>query len=152
MGIPAEDVNADTILRHSPYLGIAGWSDPALVVLDDGLVDSGRQMRECQERSLISRDVCDDEDVENQNVQIVRFIAALGEKGSGRLAILKAMALKQGMFSDQDFDDILDGSSERRLHVPTYLQRVLQDIGLNKTMAPLNLFEIVMARNYHLLG
>ena len=131
-------------MMYSPSLGIAGWSDPALVVLDNGLVDSERRMRERHERSLGGRDVCDDEDVEGQNVQVIRLIAALGEKDSGRRAILKAMALKQGMFSDQDVDDLLNGSSERRLHVPAYLRDVLQDIGLGETLA-LSLFEIVVA-------
>ena len=51
----------------------------------------------------------------NQNVQIIKVIAALGENDGGRRAILKAMALKQGMFSNQDVDDLLDGSSERRI-------------------------------------
>ena len=113
-------------MMYSPSLGIAGWSDPALVVLDNGLVDSERRMRERHERSLGGRDVCDDEDVEGQNVQVIRLIAALGEKDSGRRAILKAMALKQGMFSDEDVDDLLNGSSERRLHVPAYLRDVLR--------------------------
>ena len=55
------------------------------------------------------------------------------------------MAVKQGMFSDQDVHDLLDASSERRIHVPAYLRIVLQDIGLGEVMAPLNLFEIVAA-------
>jgi hypothetical protein len=143
--VPVDAVSADTIMMYSPSLGIAGWSDPALVVLDYGLVDSERRMRERQERSFGGRDVCDDEDVESQNVLVIRLIAALGEKDSGRRAILKAMALKQGMFSDQDVDDLLSGSSERRLHVPVYLRDVLRDIGLGETLAPLNLFEIVAA-------
>ena len=53
------------------------------------------------------------------------------------------MALKQGVFSDQDVDDLLNVSSERRLHVPAYLRDVLRDIGLGETLAPLDLFEIV---------
>ena len=118
LGVPPEDVDADTFLRRRPSLGIAGWSDPALVVLDNGFVDSEMPMHERQERSLGGRDVCDDEDVENQNMQIIKLIAALGEKDNCRRAILKAMAMKQGMFSDQDVDDLLKGSSERRLHVP----------------------------------
>ena len=55
------------------------------------------------------------------------------------------MALKQGMFSDEDVDDLLNGSSERRLQVPAYLRDVLRAIGLGETLAPLNLFEIVAA-------
>ena len=143
--VPVDAVSADTIMMYSSSLGIVGWSDPALVVLDNGLVDSERRMRERQERSLGGRDVCDDEDVEGQNVQVIRLIAALGEKDSGRRAILKAMALKQSMFSDQDVDDLLNGSSERRLHIPAYPRDFLRDIGLGETLAPLSLFEIVAA-------
>lgn len=91
------------------------------------------------------RDVCDDKDVEGQNIQIIKLIAALGNKDSGRRAILKAMALKQGMFSDEDVDALINGSSERRLQVPAYLREVLRDIGLGETLAPLNLFEILAA-------
>ena len=87
--------------------------------------------------------MCDDEDVENQNVQIIQLIAALGEKDSGRRVVLKDMAMNQGMFSDQDVDDLLEGSSGSRLHVPAYLRNALQDIGLGEAMAPLNLFEII---------
>ena len=89
--------------------------------------------------------VCDDKDVESQNVQIIKLIAALGNKDSGRRAILKAMALKQGMFSDEDVDALINGSSERRLQVPAYLREVLRDIGLGETLAPMNLFEILAA-------
>ena len=46
LGVSAEAVNADTILGPSPSLDIAGWSVPTLVVLDNGLVDSERRMRE----------------------------------------------------------------------------------------------------------
>ena len=133
------------IVERCPFLGIVGWSDPALVVLDNGLIDSERGMRTQQERVVGGRDVCDDGDVENQNVQIIKLIAALGEKDSGRRAIPKAMAVKRGMFSDQDVDDLLDGSSERRSHAPAYLRKVLQDIGFGEVIAPLNLFEIVPA-------
>ena len=51
------------------------------------------------------------------------------------------MALKQGMFSDQDVDDLLEGFSERRLHVPAYVRNVLEDIDLSEAVAPLNLFD-----------
>ena len=46
-------------------------------------------------------------------MQTIKFIAAIGAKGNGRKAVLKAMAAKQGISDEQDFDDILDGSSDR---------------------------------------
>ena len=100
-------------------------------------------MREQQERSL-SGHVVDDEDTEDQNVQIIRLIAALGgNKDRGRRAILSAMAATQGVSSEQDIDDLLSGTAKRRLQVPAYLRSVLSDIGLGDAIAPLNLFELV---------
>ena len=108
-------------------------------------------MRTRQEGVVGGRDVCDDGDVENQNVQSIKFIAVLGKNGSDRRAILKAMAVKQGIFSDHDVDDFLDGSSERRIQVPVCLRNALRDIGLGEVMAPLNLFEIVETADEPLL-
>ena len=34
-------------------------------------------------------------------------------------------------------DDLLDGSSDRRIHVPAYLRNVVKDIGLGKVMVQL---------------
>ena len=97
-------------MEKSPSLGIAGWSVPYLELRDYGFIDSERRMREQQERFL-SGHVVDDEDTEDQNVQIIRRIAALGNKDSGRRAILSAMAAKQGVSSDQDIDDLLSGTA-----------------------------------------
>ena len=52
------------------------------------------------------------------------------------------MAAKQGIDSEAA-EDILDGRSDRKIHVPAYLRSTLQDIGLGEVMAPLNLFKIV---------
>ena len=83
-------------------------------------------MRERQERAHGDYERADDEDAENQNVQIIKLISALGGKDGGRRAILKAMAVKQGISSDQDIDDIMNGSAERRLQVPAYLRNVMK--------------------------
>ena len=99
-------------------------------------------MRERQERSLGGRGDSDCDDIQDQNVQIVKLIAALGAGDNGRRTILKAMAAKQGIDSEAA-EDILDGRSDRKIHVPAYLRSTLQDIGLGEVMAPLNLFEIV---------
>ena len=85
--MPVEVVDEKLILEKSPSLGSAGWSDPALGVRDNGLIDSERRMRERPERTLGGHDIVDDEGVEDQNVQIIRLIAALGSKNSGRQAI-----------------------------------------------------------------
>ena len=141
--MPVGAVDEKLIMQKSLPLGIAGWSDPALGVRDDGLIDSERRMRERQERALGGHDNVDDEDTENQSVQIIRLIAAFGSKDSGRRAILSAMAAKQGVSSDHEIDDLLSGTAERRLQVPTYLRNVLSDIGLGDVIAPLNFFELV---------
>ena len=140
--MPVEAVDEKTIMKKSPALGIAGWSDPYIEIRDYGLIDSERRMREQQERFLSGHTV-DDEGTEDQNVQIIRLIAALGNKNSGRRAILFAMAAKQGVSSEQDIDDLMNGTSERRLQVPAYLRNVLGDIGLSDAIAPQNLFEVV---------
>ena len=54
-------------------------------------------MRERQGRSLggIGDNDCDE--IQDQNVQVVMLIAALGAHDNGRRTILKAMAAKQGI-------------------------------------------------------
>ena len=81
--MPVEAVDERIITEKSPSLGIAGRSDPNLEIRDHGLIDSERRMREQQERSL-SGHIVDDEGTEDQNVQIIQLIAALGNKDSGR--------------------------------------------------------------------
>ena len=103
----------------------------------NGLVKSERRMRERQERSLGDSGDSDCDDIQDQNVQVVKLIAALGAKDNGRRTILKAMAAKQGI-DDQVADDILDGRSDRKIHVLAYLRSTLQDIGLRGVMSPLN--------------
>ena len=85
-------------------------------------------------------------------LQIIRLIAALGNKDSGCRAILSAMAAKQGVSSEQDIDDLLSGTAKRRLQVPAYLRNVLSDIGLGDSIAPLNLFKLVGDAKPLLLG
>ena len=107
-----ESVDEKLIMKKSPSLGMAGWSDPYLELRDYGLIDSERRMREQQGRSL-SGHVIDDENMEDQNVQIIRLIAALGKKDSGRRAVLSAMVAKQRVSSEQDIDDLLSGTAKR---------------------------------------
>ena len=100
-------------------------------------------MREHQERALGGHGRADDEDVENQNVQSIKLISALGSRDSGRRAILTATAAQQGVSSDQEIDDLMSGTAERRLQVPAYLRNVLSDIGLGDATSSLNLFEVI---------
>ena len=141
--MPVEAVGEKLIMQKSPSLGIAAWSDPALGERDSGPIDSERRMRKRQERALGGHDTVDDEDCEDQNVQIIRLIAALGSKDSGRRPILSAMAAKQRVSSEQEIDNLLSGMVERRFQLPAYSRNVLSDIGLGDAIAPLNLFEVV---------
>ena len=100
-------------------------------------------MRERQERVLGGHDIVDDEDVENQTVEIIRLISALGSRDRGRRAILAVMAAKQGVSSGQEIDDLMSGRAERRLQVPAYLRNVLSDIGLGDAIVPVTMFEVV---------
>ena len=134
--MPLEAVDGKLILEKSPSLGIAGWSDPTLPVRDNGINDSERRMRERQEHALRGHDRVNDEDVENHNVQIIRLIPALGSRDSGRRAILTAMAAKHCVSSDQQIDDLMSDTAQRRLQVPAYLRDVLCDIGLGDALSP----------------
>ena len=69
-------------------------------------------MREHQERALGGHGRADDEDVENQNVQSIKLISALGSRHSGRQAIFAAMAAKQEVASDQKIDNLMSGKAE----------------------------------------
>ena len=114
-GIPREAVTAKLILERAPSLGIDGWADNYLEIRDNVLIQSERRMRERQERSLAGSGDSNCDDIQTQNVQIVKLIAALGAKDNGRRTILKAMAAKQSIDS-QIAEDIIDGISDRRIH------------------------------------
>ena len=130
-------------LGEEPVTGHRWMSDPTLTLQDNGPIDYESRMRERQEHSLGGHDIVDDEDVEHQNAQIIRLISALGNRDSGRRAILAAMDAKQGVSSNQEIDDLMSGTAERRLQVPAYLRNVLSDIGFGDAIASLNLFEVV---------
>ena len=90
--------------------------------------------------------------VDNRNLQLLHLIAVLGDKDTGRNAILKAPAGKQGFLSKYDLGRLLDGSSERELRVPAYMRGTLSDIGLATAPAPLDIMEVVAGEKPFLMA
>jgi hypothetical protein len=132
-------------------LGVGGWAVAG--VLDNDSID-----KEAEKRSQISDPVnpfgSADSDYDNDahNVQVVRLIAALGENDSGRRAVLRAIAERQGISTDHDIDMLANGEAPANmlLRVPAHLRGPLQDIGLELALAPLNLFEVREKEGIHM--
>ena len=75
-------------------------------------------------------------------MQVARLIVALGEDDSGRRAILQAIAAKQGIVSEHELDRLAEYFADEMLRVLAHLRGALCEIGLQGTLAPINLFEI----------
>ena len=134
-------VDEQLIMSKSPSLGIAGWSDPDLVVRDYADIERERLQRERQVWWSFDLPAAA-ENVEDHNVKVLQLISILGEKDAGRNAILQALAQKQG-FSQEDVEEIQSGASQKKLQVPAYMRGVLSDIGLAGALAPLNVMEVI---------
>ena len=50
----------------------------------------------------------------DDNLQVVRLIAAMGTGDSGRRAILKAVAMKQGIVEENAIEDLINGKSDTK--------------------------------------
>ena len=86
-------------------MGIEGWSDPNLRLLDYGEIEEEKRRREsnqcgCCAFSTRARDP-EDEDMraaaDVHNDQVIKLIDALGQSGAGKRAVIKAIAGKQGV-------------------------------------------------------
>ena len=132
-------------MTWSPALGIAGWSDERTVVRDWADIEREKQLRESRENSSCWAFGSPDEqgDIAQQNLAVVRLISALGELGSGRRAVLKAIAEKQGITDKFDLDRLEDGTAEVKLQVPSHLRAVLCEIGLHTALAPINVMTLL---------
>ena len=69
----------------------------------------------------------------------MKIIASLGESGAGRRAILRAVAARQGIESDEEIEGMLDGKTESKIDVPVGLRGAFHSIGLGHAMSPVNL-------------
>ena len=84
-----------------------------------------------------------DKSIEKQNEQVARLIVALGSAKSGKLAILKAVAERLGIVDEDEMHKMMEGTSDTKLQVPHELRPALETIGLGRSLAPINLFEIL---------
>ena len=143
LSLDINDVDERGIEKTS--LGIRGWAVAG--VLDNDAID-----KEASERPQLNDPVnpwsfgstSHDCDSDVHNTQVVRLIAAMGENDSGRRAVLRAIAERQGISADHDLDMLANGEapSDMLLRVPAHLRGPLQDIGLESALAPTSLFEV----------
>ena len=76
------------------------------------------------------------------NGQVGKLLAALGSSGSGRRAMIKAIAEQQGIVDADKIEKLFDGTSDEKLRVPMELRSALQDAGLGDILAPVNLITV----------
>ena len=78
----------------------------------------------------------------DHNAEIAKLIDKLGAFGAGRRAILKAIAEQQGVNDEDELERLIDGSSSVKLKVPLSMRPILQDVGLGKALAPINVLTL----------
>ena len=83
--------------------------------------------------------------VESQNAQVAKLIVALGENDEGRMAILRAVAERQGIVGEKALQRLIGGKArpEERLKVPSHLRSALCEIGLHEALVPINVITTV---------
>ncbi len=136
-------------------LTVAGWAD--VVLTDYDQIDRERVRRDGDGHAEDTTFGCwafgrstahgGRNDVASQaasdhNEQIAKLISALGESGSGRRAILRAVAGNQGVHDEDELEDLLHGRSTRKLQVPPGLREALLGVGLDHVIAPINLLTV----------
>ena len=72
---------------------------------------------------------------DSHNLEVAKLIETLGKCGSGRRAIVKAIAERQGIVDEDQLEGLYAGSSDVKLRVPTHLRLVLREIGLGNVLA-----------------
>ena len=80
--------------------------------------------------------------MENHNDQVAKIIACLGETNSGRRAVIKAVAERQGIVDPDELEQMYAGNSSSKLRVPQALRGTLQEIGLGDLLSPVNLVTV----------
>lgn len=90
-------------------------------------------------------DPVEDEGVRAHNSQVARLIVALGEKSSGRRAIIQAVAAEVGITDKKSIDRFANGTAhlEERIAVPTHLRQAMCDAGLHGALAPISLITAI---------
>ena len=65
------------------------------------------------------RDTCEVGSESAHNRQVIDIINILGQSGSGRRAVIKAIVKTQGIEDDQELEQLYSGKSKKKLMVPT---------------------------------
>ena len=86
--------------------------------------------------------LCVDGEVGEHNAQITRILSVLGESGSGRRAIIKAIAERQGIVDEGTLEELYGGKSSVKLRVPMAMRETLRSAGLAEVIAPINLITV----------
>ena len=145
-----DDVSRETVEEFGSSLGILGWSSPTLKLLDYADIERERSARERSETAsgccaIGGADFSEVEfndaeaEAESHNRQVARLIDMLGQTGTGKRAVVKTIAAKQGIDDEDELEKLYAGQSQQKLHVPRGLRSTLQDIGLGSLLAPVNI-------------
>ena len=78
-------------------------------------------------------------DASSHNEQILKVIDTLGKHGSGRRAIVRAIAEKQGIVDEDQLQLLYSGSPGIKLKVPNALRQTLENAGFGDVLAPVNI-------------
>ena len=70
---------------------------------------------------------------------VANLIIFMGESGSGRRAIVKAIVANIGIVAEGAIGDIIYGRSEKKLQVLRSLRDALSNIGLEDAAAPISI-------------
>ena len=118
--------------------GIAGWADPSTIIRNYEDIDRERDERVATGSCwAFSGDDDLQSDVGKLNDQVLKIINVLGNHGAGRRAVLKAVASRQGIVSEDELDLLYSGKSKLKA-VPRSLRKALQDVGLGDVL-PVNI-------------
>ena len=125
-------------------LGIAGWSDPNVFIADYEDIDRERNQHEDNCYCAFGiRGTCEVGIESAHNRQVMKIIIILGQSGSGRRAVIKAIAKTQGIEDDEALEQLYSGKLQKSLMVPTSLREVMRDIGLGDMLTLLHMLEVV---------
>ena len=144
--LDVENINLDMI--NATSLGVEGWSDDRMVVRDYDQIDAGRRTWEDSNPGAnpcwafgASDDMFDD-GAAKHNLQVLHMIEALGKHGSGKRAVVKALAARQGIVDEDQLELLYSGSPGVKLKVPSLLRQALEKVGLGNVLAPVNILTV----------
>ena len=139
-------------------LTVAGWATCDIASYEE--IDKSRLSREAREEAEDTAKQNQEDSVggscwnfrgtfdgpiADQNTQIAKLIVALGEGGEGRMAILKAVAERQGVVGEKALQRLVSGKArpDERLRVPGHLRSAMCEIGLHEALVPMNVITVL---------